>query len=326
MPAGPLAWPLRLVAAAAWVGAAGMLFFIGARAVAPDSNLLFIWWNAYTWWVYIPAYFIAVAAVVLRKRWLLAASAVVIVFHLLWILPDYRPAEDIPDEAHSAPTLRLMTVNVFFENEDFGPLTAEILAVDADVVFIQEYGPGIESALFEGGAAEKYPYRYIAMENQYFGLATYSKLPLIGVEAPEAGGRPFIRATVDVSGIPVRLYNVHPTSPGLGEGFAESWNDGWRDITNALVEETGAAVVAGDFNMNQHHRWYRQLKSDGMKSCHEERGRGNATTWPQMRRLPPIRLDNIFHSSQVVCMSVREGDGEGSDHKPVVAELAILPR
>ena len=301
-----------------------MLFFIGARAASPDSNLLFIWWNAYTWWVYIPAYFAGLASVVLRSRWLLPAAAVVIVFHLLWILPDYRPAEDIPEEARSAPTLRLMTANVFFENEDFGPVAAEILAVDADVVFIQEYGPEVEAALFESGAVQRYPYRYISMENQYFGLATYSKLPLVGPEALEAGGRPFIRATVNVSGVPVRLYNVHPTSPDLGEGRAESWNDGWRDITDALSEETGATVVAGDFNMNQHHRWHRKLKADGMKSCHEERSRGNATTWPQMRRLPPIRLDHIFQGGQVVCLSVREGEGEGTDHKPVIAELAIL--
>jgi endonuclease/exonuclease/phosphatase family metal-dependent hydrolase len=56
----------------------------------------------------------------------------------------------------------------------------------------------------------------------------------------------------------------------------------------------GPLIVAGDFNMNQHHRWYRKLKDQGLDNCHEERGRGNATTWPKNRKLRPIRIDRSF--------------------------------
>lgn len=96
-----------------------MLPFLGliaARLFSPDSNLILIWANAYTFWIYLPAYPVAVAALALR-RWMAGGLAVVVVaFHFAWVLPDYRPAESIPAEARSAPRLRLMTANVFYEN------------------------------------------------------------------------------------------------------------------------------------------------------------------------------------------------------------------
>jgi endonuclease/exonuclease/phosphatase (EEP) superfamily protein YafD len=90
-------------------------------------------------------------------------------------------------------------------------------------------------------------------------------------------------------------------------------------------------VVAGDFNMTQHHRWYGELKDIGLRNCHEERGRGRATTWPYhngrrpYRLLPAIRIDHVFVSEGVTCMSIAEGAASGSDHRPVIANLAILP-
>ena len=323
-PAGPLGWALNVAFAMAGVGLAVLLFIIAARLVRPDSNLFFIWANAYTFWIYIPAYFILAAAAVFR-RWLFVGVALIVVsFHLAWVLPDYRPAEAIPAEALSAPHLRLMTANVYFENPDFTGIANEILAEDPDVLFLQEYGPALEDALVESGVAERLGYSKVAYENPYFGSAIYSRFPLEDVTTFRAGGRLAIHASVRVGAVSISLYNLHPTSPGLGEGAAASWNEAWSRITKELAANPGRLIAAGDFNLDQHHKWYRKLKEIGLKSAHEERGRGNATTWPKGRKLRPIRIDHVFHSDQIVCLSIREGIGQGSDHRPVIAELAIL--
>ena len=322
----------RSAASATWAGFAAvgcwLVFvaysvFIAARIYRPDSNIIFIWFNAYTFWMYMPVYALALGAALLR-RWILAvALAAVCVFHIAWILPDYRPASAIPAEAREAPAFTLMTTNVFFGNDDYSGIATEILDEDPDVLFLQEFGPRLQVELEAAGVETRYPYRQTAYENQFFGNAVYSKLPLLDVGVLQAGNRPLIRATVQIGDTRVRLYNIHPTSPGFRENIASDWNAGWQDITDILEPEEGALVIAGDFNINQHHRWYRELKDMGFKSAHEQRGRGNATTWPSGGKLRPIRIDHIFHSRDVITLSVREGDGEGSDHRPVIARLAV---
>jgi endonuclease/exonuclease/phosphatase (EEP) superfamily protein YafD len=91
--------------------------------------------------------------------------------------------------------------------------------------------------------------------------------------------------------------------------------------------ERGALVVAGDFNATRHHPSFRRFLSDGMADAHEERGRGWAATWPQNRRpLPPLmRLDHVLVSPDVEVRSIREGLGQGSDHRPIIADLVLLP-
>ncbi len=315
---------IDLASAAAALVMIALLVFIAARIFHPDSNLVFIWADAYTFWIYLPAYPVLVAAIVFR-RWLLVGLALTVAsFHLAWVLPDYRPAEAIPPEALSAPHIRLMTANVYFLNPDYAGLAREVQEVDPDILFLQEFGPRAQAALVEQGVAANYPYQEVAFENQLFGTALYSKLPLLDVEVIEAGDRPLIRAVVEVAGTRVVLYDLHPVSPGFGDGVARGWNAGWRTITDRVSAESGPLILAGDLNMDQHHVWYRKLKSEGLDNCHEERGRGNATTWPKGRKLRPIRIDHVFHSDQVVCLSIREGIGEGSDHRPLITELAIL--
>lgn len=323
--ATPWAWAIDIAAAACWLVAVGYGVFIASRVYRPDSNIIFIWFNAYTFWLYLPVYPLVAFAGVFRRWFLLGALALVALFHLAWILPDYRPADGIPADARDAPTLRVMTTNVYFGSPGYAGIAAEILAEDPDIVLVQEFGPRVQLEFEQSGVQARYPYRQTGYENQFFGNAIYSKLPLTEPAVLRAGSRPLIRVTVEVGGTPVTLYNLHPTSPGLGDDVASDWNGDWRAIIELLREDPRKKVIAGDFNMNQHHRWYRELEGLGLISSHEERGRGNATTWPKGRKLRPIRIDHVFHSPGIVTLSIHEGEGEGSDHRPVIADLAILP-
>jgi endonuclease/exonuclease/phosphatase (EEP) superfamily protein YafD len=37
--------------------------------------------------------------------------------------------------------------------------------------------------------------------------------------------------------------------------------------------------------------------------------------------VPPIRVDHAFYSRALRCLNIREGEGAGSDHKPLIAEF-----
>jgi endonuclease/exonuclease/phosphatase (EEP) superfamily protein YafD len=50
-----------------------------------------------------------------------------------------------------------------------------------------------------------------------------------------------------------------------------------------------------------------------------------ATTWPNgLHKFPPLRIDHVFFTGTFVPLTVREGDGTGSDHRPVITDIAVL--
>lgn len=303
-----------------------MLVLLGIAAVRliwPDRWFLLVLANAYTFWIYLPGYGLAVVAGFLRRSALLGIALLVVALHLWWVLPDYWPADSVPTEAWSAPRLRLFTANLSFENPDVAAIVEEARQADPDVVLFQEFTGAAEAAVNGSGLAEKLPYQVSAPAGP-FGTAIFSRYPLEDAETWDVAGVPMARATVVVEGKRMRVYNVHTVSPTSSANTA-AWNREWRLIVDAVRQEHGEVIVAGDFNATQHHRWYGELEHLSLHPAHEERGRGNATTWPNGgRKLRPIRIDHVFLSAGLVTLTIHEGEGKGSDHRPVIADVAIL--
>jgi len=93
-----------------------------------------------------------------------------------------------------------------------------------------------------------------------------------------------------------------------------------------IMAEQGPLVVVGDCNATQYSAVYQRLTADRLRSAHEDRGRGYATSWPNGQLwLPPIRIDQAFISREVECLDIKEGEGRGSDHKPLILDIKIRP-
>lgn len=295
-----------------------------ARIFAHDRLIGLVQANSFTFWAYVPAYAVAAAGLAFRRWGLAATAAALVASHLFWVLPDYRGAESIPAEAAAAPHLRVFSANLYVDNPDLGPIIEEVRQADPDLLLLQEFTVRAERAFERAGVLEKLPYRVIDTRSGVFGTAIYSRYPLSNGGAWREGHTPMTRATVEVQGRLLRVYNVHTSAPSTPDGFAH-WNDDFRALLAAAEAEPGTLMLAGDFNANQHHTWYDRLQGLPLDECHEARGRGNATTWPNnTNHLPAIRLDHVFVSAGAVCLSIWEGRGKGSDHKPLIAEIALL--
>lgn len=308
-----------------------LIFIVLARLIRPDANIIFIWLNSYTFWIYLPAYPIALFSAAARRWLLLAPALFVAVFHLWWVLPDYTGGSPLPAGTEGAPTFRLVTANALHGNVRLDEFAAGLAAHEPDVLFIQEYDRRVATAVAESGLADELHHTREAYAPGWStGIAIYSRYPLENLEVFFITNRPVIRADITVDGRSLRVFSIHSVSPG-GRWTVNPWNDGWRDYVEVFEAEAGPFLVAGDFNMTQHHRWYGELQDIGLKNCHEERGRGNATTWPYgngrllYRVFPPIRIDHVFASAGATCISITEGEAIGSDHRPVIADIAILP-
>jgi len=101
----------------------------------------------------------------------------------------------------------------------------------------------------------------------------------------------------------------------------------WKEAEPLILSLPHPLIVVGDFNATQYSRVYEELKNAGLRSAHEDRGRGYATTWPNgMVPVPPIRIDQAFLSADVGCRAIEEGIGIGSDHKPLVLDVEIAAK
>jgi endonuclease/exonuclease/phosphatase (EEP) superfamily protein YafD len=306
-----------------WAGVLGLLALVVGRLVAFDDLHVQLLTDAFVLWFVLPALLVAVAAICARSRALAIVAAVVVIGLTAWVLPPVFRKVSVPAAAATAPRLRIVSANVMFDNPQHTALVDELRSRDADVIFLQEVTPDWWRAIRAGGLLESHPYSIDAARWGADGMALLSRLPFVSPKVVHIGRRPVPTATVRVGGVPVHLVDVHVVAPL--ETFGE--NRDQQLAINAIVRRTPKPrVVAGDYNATPTNRWYQELLDLGLDEVHEAVGDPFATTWPNgLQHLPPIRLDHVFVDDRpLVPLRVREGTGAGSDHRPVIVDLAVL--
>jgi endonuclease/exonuclease/phosphatase (EEP) superfamily protein YafD len=291
------------------------------RFVAWDLTEQLAILNAQTVWVFLPVYAIASAAWCFRRFLLAGIATAVVGFHVLVVATSIGSVAPIPADLRDGPRLRVLSANVRYTNPEPEALARELLAADADVVLLQEITPRWIEVLTAAGFDERYAHAARATRRDAGGQAVYSRLPLRDVQVTEHAFWPMINATVVVEGRYIALVDVHTAGPPEGMDRHNATTDGVLAVTRRLP---GPRVVAGDFNASPYNRTIARVMDLGLDSAHERRGRGLAATWPNGKRIwTPIRLDHVFVDEDVAVFDVRELEGTGSDHKPVLVELGF---
>jgi endonuclease/exonuclease/phosphatase (EEP) superfamily protein YafD len=315
----------RLVRAAMWCVTLGLLIVATCRIVLPDIWDLFIWFNAFTLYVYLPAYVIALIALS-QRWWLLAAlNLVIIAGHIAWIAPDFRAAIPYPPHAVASDTsrpLRIFCANIRATNSDHEGFLKEIAGVDPDVVVLIEYRRWWTHSLRD--SPELKPYIYgTNLDAPYNGdIGIFSRIPINKQQMIWVDTHVNDVVDIPLGGTSVRLFALHSPRPFNEKPF--DYGGFWRQTLPLLAEQPRPLIVLGDFNATQHSAVYRSLIDMGLRSGHADRGRGYATTWPNGDNpLPPIRVDQAMLSPEVECLNITEGLGRGSDHKPLILDIRV---
>lgn len=298
-----------------------LLVVVVARFVAWDAHSALVALNAVTPFLFLPAWPVAVAAG-LARRWALFATALVVALaHVAFVAPELAARSPLPAAAPGVRAVRLFNANVYFANERSGGIAEEIRASRPDVVFLQESTPAIVEAIGATGALDELPYRLAVPRNDPFGALLAARWPLLDQDVVELDGRPvLLRATVETEGGPLRLYAVHVVAP-FGGGRAP-WVNEMRRITEAVRTERLPVLLAGDFNATWGHQAFRRLLDSSLTDAAAARGRPFQMTWRQGRFLPPMtRIDHVLTTDGLAVVSIRTGEGGGSDHRPLVADI-----
>jgi endonuclease/exonuclease/phosphatase family metal-dependent hydrolase len=313
----------RLSAAIGWLVIAPLSVSTGARAARlEESSSLLLLAAGLTPFLGPPALVALGIGLRQHRRVLTVLSAATAAVLLFSTLPGLGVPVGTRRSAGTLPTLRLFSANVYDANPNVGRIAEEIRAATPDLVALQEVDPDGATALRRSGVLARFPYSLAEIRKGPSGIGLWSRLPLTDEQVQDVGGMPFISATVGLGAHRLRVYAVHTVAP-LGNDRSR-WRTQLQWVDAAVQDERGPLVVAGDFNATRYHRSFRRLLSDRLVDAHERRGRGWATTWPADQwPLPPLmRLDHVLVSPDIAVRSIREGLGHGSDHRPIIADLA----
>jgi endonuclease/exonuclease/phosphatase (EEP) superfamily protein YafD len=271
-----------------------------------------------------------------RRRWLLVTVQIPGMAAFLILYGELLLPRDTSAEATDHPPITVATYNIISATSDPQRVREVITGLDADLIGLQEVGQ-VHAGMFAAELSAQYPYQAMYPGPPVSGVGLLSRYPILQEEMfqPLAGSMYYLRAVIDLDGLPVTVYVIHPLPPqGIISPFM--YDDARRDSEIAilrdeyLAHETGPLLVVGDFNMTDQSDSYRRM-DDLLEDTFREVGRGMGFTFPdQIRssiRLFPLllRIDYIWHTADFAAHSVHVGDDSGtSDHRPVVARLVLL--
>lgn len=263
------------------------------------------------------------------RRWKLATVALAAA--LASVAPNLRDlpmGTAAPAGGAHARTARLLEANLWQHNYRTGPLIEEIKAADPDLIVFNEYAPQWDRAA-TARLAERYPHVLRAVQVGPYGMAIYSRLPVLehddftlrlgGVPAPQS------RTVVEIDERPVVIYAVHLRTPTHPAMFREQRAQ-VADLLARLDGEVNPVIVLGDFNFTNNCAQADALYAYGLRDGISLGGAGPATTWPnvsRLRSLPGFRIDHAYLSRELTATHADVGRGFGSDHRPVWIDVAF---
>jgi endonuclease/exonuclease/phosphatase (EEP) superfamily protein YafD len=229
-------------------------------------------------------------------------------------LADHGPAEH-------GTSLRVLTMNLLYDNKQVAAALEEVSRAAPDVVFCAEFTPAWQDGLSAGLTA--FPHRSLHADPGCHGVGLFSKLPLRDCEVVPLGfdWAPALRAVVETAGGPVGLLGVHTPRPGSPRR-CEQRNKALAALPAVVATLPSQHIVLGDFNATPWNPSFREMldatKLVPLSDCDFH------PTWPSDLPWPlRIPIDHVLASDGVGLEHAEVGNTIGSDHMPLFAVLRV---
>ncbi len=281
------------------------------------------------WALLLPLPLLLVAAAVLTRRslWVLALAAVFLCSLTDFSIPWRRI---LPSREHGFP-IRVLTCNTHYTELKPVELARVIAQTHPDVVALQVFGADPK---FFFDPREWYIRRDddLCLASRFPIQSARSVLP---VHVGNLGTAIHYRLITPAGA--VQFYSLHLISPHLAisaalrhrigasdliEQNSESRSDEATLIARDALESGGAVVLAGDFNLPSDSIAYRNNFSefaDGFATA------GWGFGWTYRVSYTVTRIDHVLCGKRFVFRRCWVGDDVGSPHRPLVADLELMP-
>jgi endonuclease/exonuclease/phosphatase (EEP) superfamily protein YafD len=312
---------------------AGVLALVALlRLVAWDSLEPLIVFNALTLVIYLPAWVVAVVALLARRWWLGGLAVCVVLAQIAFVAPEVMASTTVPAWAAQAPSVKVFDANIDSNINFESGYAQAIKADDPDVISLMEVEPSAvngQYSLETENVLKGYPHQCSYPKWGAPGMFLASKLPLTGCQVltvPWQGQQVqyMIKATLMTSAGPVALRIVHTLAP-LPGGYAQEWKAALAAINQSVqASGTGRMLVIGDFNADWGSRGFKTILGDGLTDGAAARGQEFGMTWPFGAIVPAfVRIDHVLTGKQLAVTEIANGSGFESDHKYLTATVAI---
>lgn len=255
----------------------------------------------------------------------LAASAIT---YIPEFVHGFAPRAPYADSAR--PLYTLMTFNVFGRNEEPQSIVETAIAVDPDILALQEYSPGVRRAI-HARLAGLYPHFQYCAGGQRAFVGLYSKLPFQPLNEDACSASAL--STDRTARIIVRF------EPESGPHFsvATTHNDWPAPVTRqveqfATLREALSTVeppllLVGDFNSTPWSYTLRGFVSGAGLTRHTFNLPTFPTLWYYFRgwrpAIPILPIDHVMTRGDIAIHALDTGHPSGSDHLPVIVRFSV---
>ncbi len=250
---------------------------------------------------------------------------------------------DAKTGADKTAHLKIVSVNVWYRNDDYHAAVNYLESTDADVIALIEVTPQWVTAVQPLFA--KYPYRIDCMQSAPpCELLLMSKHPFERAYAGRIEGRSPIIAwgTIAVGERSVTVAATHFAwpirkavdddrimpggalqPPALPDAYPLAQSRQAANLAQYLQTLGPDLILMGDFNSVPWSRTQETLRS----ATGLENAGPMVPTWPSWQpRWSRLPIDHIMTRGALIRQSFKSGFYIGSDHLPVEAEIAVLPK
>jgi len=253
-----------------------------------------------------------------------------VAYQLWWIFPYCHLAQkEVPrfktHKMTATDQLKLLAVNVLQTNRRAADLIKLIHHEQPDFIVAVETDSWWQAQLDQ--ALPDYPHRHACPLDNLYGMVVYAKHPMGSAKTyfRIEDNIPSMRFMLELnSGRQVEVHCVHPAPPSPTENEESTERDAELVmVANDVKNKSHPVIVTGDLNDVAWSRTTRLFrKISGLLDPRV--GRGVFNTFHA--RIPFLRwpLDHVFHSEHFALVALRRLPYFGSDHFPIIIELALL--
>lgn len=240
-----------------------------------------------------------------------------------YILMPYAPTgTDFPPECPPGKAISVMVANVKMENEPEGRLIDIVREQQPDLLLAMETNAEWDQAL--APLSDTMPYTVSHISDSHFGIHLFSRLELVSPQIRFLAGQGTPQVVTGVtlrSGETIDFIGLHPRPPMPFGANSTVGRDAILYKAGFLMRENeGTGIVAGDFNATPWETAVERMRQIGSLQD-PRRGYGYVPTFSAESWWMAWPLDQVFHETGFVTLSLERLPDFGSDHFPFMARF-----